>query len=140
MRLRLHQHLKLQQRFLEQQSGSLREKRSALERELAVTELLSELIQDTELQLSVGMSLSGISLDNNGQFKSLLSKGMFLRQQQSTVLQEQCRQMTERLLISRKQVSHLEAVLDMIHQTRQRHKQRVMDDEWFMQARGSRRP
>ncbi|MCL6269545.1 hypothetical protein M3P05_06270 [Sansalvadorimonas sp. 2012CJ34-2] len=136
---RLKLHLKLQKRLLEQQGSKLRERRTALERELTVADLLSDLMMDTALRLSPGASLSGISLHNTAQFKSLLYAGLVHREQQADVLQQECQEMASDLLVSRRKVSHLESVLVATRNARLRRKLREINEEWVMRARGNRK-
>ena len=135
---RLGLHLTLKERLLEQQGSHLREVRAALEREHAVVDLLSDLLDESGQLLAPGAQVSGISLNNCGQFKKLLYNGLVQSTRQSRMLQQQCIAATEELLICRRQVHHLKAVLLTHRQERTRKRERRVNEDWLIHARNNR--
>ncbi|WP_281647164.1 hypothetical protein [Parendozoicomonas sp. Alg238-R29] len=95
-----------------------------------VSDLLSGLMSDADLKLSAGEALSGISLNNNGQFKSLLYTGLSLRLQQASTLQGECREMAESLLTRKRVVQHLESIVLATRRAKIRRRLAVINEEW----------
>ena len=122
---------------MDQQQVVLQKKRAALEQELAVSDLLEELVSDADLKLAVGAHVSGLSLHNNGQFKSLLFEGLKLRQRKAGELQDECRNLAESLLVQKRLVKHLEAVAQAAWRSKVRKRLALVHEEWLTHERES---